>query len=359
MKRGFTLIELLVVIAIIAILAAILLPALARAREAARRASCASNLKQWGIIFKMYSGESKGGDYPPASDYQIYGGLFHGVAGFSVYPDYWNDANIMICPSDSRSGSSSFLNAAVSNFSMDNLVGDPMGEFVQKIASSNDSLAKPWLGLVLSQNLSYHYIPWITGSKSRLVYAMCLQNWANGRPGATKEQLEYYPPKKTNPWGNFNVLRMDTYNHDMGSDAAEFGDGYIKANTGTTAWTDDDGSALPDTISRLREGAERFAITDINNPAGATTGQSEMVVMLDCWAPGSVAPWYAVTNSNQTTFNHLPGGSNVLYMDGHVKYCRYPNDWPCMGGNGNTPVDGDMRFYQTFGFWTWTFGGWG
>ena len=71
MKRRFTLIELLVVIAIIAILAAMLLPALSKAREKARIISCVNNLKQLCMGIRFYQDENE--DWTPHYDYAFGG----------------------------------------------------------------------------------------------------------------------------------------------------------------------------------------------------------------------------------------------------------------------------------------------
>ena len=93
-RRAFTLIELLVVIAIIAILASLLLPALARAKEAAKRITCVNDLKQLGLSITMYV-DDHDGFYP---DRRTGGNISNTWPEQLV--EYYRDTKILYCPSD-------------------------------------------------------------------------------------------------------------------------------------------------------------------------------------------------------------------------------------------------------------------
>lgn len=95
-RKGFTLIELLVVIAIIAILAAILFPVFARAREAARKTSCASNLRQLGLASHMYAQDYD--EYMPCDYYACNSSTTHLRLMNQIMP-YVKNTQILYCPS--------------------------------------------------------------------------------------------------------------------------------------------------------------------------------------------------------------------------------------------------------------------
>jgi prepilin-type N-terminal cleavage/methylation domain-containing protein len=95
MRKGFTLIELLVVIAIIAILAAILFPVFAKAREKARQASCASNLKQIALAILWYAQ-----DYDERTQ-----GYQGGVGSWHLLIEpYVKNTQVFACPSAIAAG---------------------------------------------------------------------------------------------------------------------------------------------------------------------------------------------------------------------------------------------------------------
>lgn len=226
-RSRFSLALIMTSLAVVGVLMAIMMPALSRSNEAARRASTQNNMKQIGLVLKMYANESPGELYPPMAPYPD-------VWMFDlqkVYPKYLTDFSILVDPAHPESGQ--------------------ILEEMRAIAAREPT---DWERLTRLAARSFTYFGWVMNDED---------------------------------------------------DAKRLAQMHASAD----ARFDGDLVDGEEPIYRIREGVERFLITDINNPAASAQGQSEIPLII-----GNI--------------RRTPDGTNVLYLDGHVDYVRMDSQFP-------------------------------
>jgi prepilin-type N-terminal cleavage/methylation domain-containing protein/prepilin-type processing-associated H-X9-DG protein len=293
LSKGFTLIELLVVISIISILAAILLPALARAREAAYRASCSNNLRQLGLAFLMYAGEHNG-ELPAGATNRPWGEAALNIGGVvvggyprnlvrnnftfearEIYPDYLADLRVLACPSGlvGRTG------ARERWFMDETFAEDRIDRAVFENPENGPALAR-------------------------------LQGLRADYECVTNQMYTYFPYAiVTDAQGLF---LWDELSRRMFIGDTDFmtNDQVVNANWLVDAYGQAPGGG--NVFYRTSVNVGRMFIRDINNPSDGAQADSDIPVIFD-----------SVSDNGMLKMSHIPRGGNILYLDGHVAFQNY------------------------------------
>ena len=336
-ENGFTVIEFIIAIVLLAVLAAVVLPALARSRgSGCQRPSCQNNLKQWGLVLKMYAGEARGERYPPmqldvaqddrkneSEDYHVY--MATGPRVKAIYPEYLTDPAIAICPSDDervehlKADKDIPLRNGKTLHQGDWTIGYYMGsEGVENIdasyvyfgwgfdltedVSSDDQTIRE--GIAAFKKDFGIEIPRDSPGAGQLIRALMQAYRNNQGPKGTMEALKK-PDKSTIE----KVLELTDKN--ISSNGNPLDPLYKHGNGGGVI------------IYRLREGVERFFIGEGASFPGSLLDDviTRVGIMFDRFEDAG-----PTRDKTQGKFNHIPGGCNVLYLDGHVSFVKYPSD---------------------------------
>jgi prepilin-type processing-associated H-X9-DG protein len=275
----------------------------------------------------MYANESQGGLFPrvlnqdysrnAACDRRV-GRVRGGVYAPSVYPEYLSDLNLWICPS------------AVDASEVRQEWECPTGGWCQTACVEDPNYGRLDIAKAgEAEEASYYYYGYLFDHDGAYAAAnLTLRNYATAAAGGESTGLSGYAANTASPMRALAAAALSRdYNPgnfvaggwpaiQAAIDARLAGSGVTLAQPVIAAGS---GGPPSTTLLKLKEGMERFLITDINNPAASAKAQSDIAVSWDrvYFAPGD--------DRRNVRFNHMPGGANVLYMDGHVTFLRYPN----------------------------------
>lgn len=294
-KSGLTTIEVIISVVILAALAALLLPALAGKRNQAprQRTLCQSNMKQLAMACLMYSKEDpqllfppvKGGEpwRQPEASLPVNCGYYddlpdNAMSVDAIYPEYLADLNILVCPATTEA---TLHNAPAALGQLPPAPCNYPGHF------SNPDVNYVYLGYCIDDG---------DGACGEVALA---EHGFNNAVGDASAQLVCV----------MEYIRDNADDHaalDRDIDPAALG--YEPVGNGAVSGAPD--ATEGGLILRLREGL---------NVSPAT-----IPIMWDAFVSGS----------GFMMFNHIPGGSNVLFMDGHVAFLQYPGPFPANNAFG-------------------------
>ncbi|MFA6240524.1 MAG: H-X9-DG-CTERM domain-containing protein [Candidatus Hydrogenedentales bacterium] len=318
--------ELLVLLGLLCVGVLLLFPGITPTWSATQRVRCQDNLKRLGTALRVYAQEDPGELYPRLHGYgrirstseasgceNVFDDFDYAPDMRALYPDYVDEPLVLVCEAGPYGTRPRLL---FGRFTIGSLGYAQEATDAVGIVRDGGSNTCQYTGDVTNGDVSYTYLPWVVGDETPGFRSEPLVDQATaaelgldaGGPAqlvAVAAQLRKAQSLDPNSSGSLldaDIILAELYGPSH--------DSYSLAGCET-------GGKKQTVLWRVALGVER-KLTDpsASTPEGESIAQSDIPLLFD------------TISESPSAFAHIPGGSNVLYMDGHVEFIKYPGQFP-------------------------------